>query len=244
MKVCILMGGERIILEDTSYPLYMTQLQGKMLVEHRIDYFSQLHPSDIICCHHKEDERDFYIAQILQQMADNIRCVPIQAKTGGALCTALLASPYLVNDEELLIAAVDEHCDADPIEIVEDFRKKHIDVGLVSFTSYHPAYAYVKRLKNGKITEVVTKKTVSNDALATFYYFRRADIFLESAKNVIRKETTVFDRYYLSQCVNEAMLLGYGIDLAQIPACDFHPLKNHIQLNDYFLLLKNKSELR
>lgn len=241
MKICILMGGARLILEETSFPLYMTELQGKMLVEHRISYFDRLAPSEIICCHHREDERDFHVSSVLSRAASNVRSIPIRAKTAGALCTALLASPYLPAEEEIIVAAVDELLEVDPVAIVTNFQKLNFDIGLLSFPSLHPGYSYIKKTRRGNVAEVVEKKTVSQDAVASFYYFRKAEFFIEAAMNVIRKDTPINGSFYISQSINEGVLKGLRVGAEYISDQEFHSLKNQMQLNDYFIQLRNKA---
>lgn len=240
MKICILMGRSRAILEETSYPLYLTEIQGEMLISHLIKYFSGLLPSEILCCYLEEDEQEFHISSILRHSSENIRSIIIPAETQGALCTALLASPFLDQDEELVLAAVDELFDISPQNIITEFQEKKFDVGLISFKSLHPAYAHVKRTKSGKVAEVVTKQAVSHDAVTSFFYFRKASIFIEAAKSVIRKDTPINNFFYLSQAINETVLSGLQVGLIEIPRHIFHPLKNQMQINDYFISLKSR----
>ncbi len=86
------------------------------------------------------------------------------------------------------------------------FQKKNVAVGLISFPSIHPKWSYIKRDSTGSIVEVVEKRAVSNEALASFYYFKQACLFFRLATSAIVKSRSVNNIFYLSSCVNEAIL--------------------------------------
>lgn len=233
MNILVLMGGSKIEQKGKNYPLYMTEINKTMLIERNVQLYKSLSPSKIIFCLRKEDMRDFNINEILKHLFENSVCVPIYAQTKGALCTALLAMEHINNDEELLISAIDEIIEEDCLKVVEGFRKNNLDVGLLSFQSIHPRYSYARLGQNNEVEEVAEKKTISTNALASFYYFKKGSDFVKSAVSVLKKDNPVNGGFYISQTINEMILLHKNIALTKFDTKKFFPLKNADQVLEY-----------
>lgn len=235
MKILVLMGGPKIELKGKKYPLYMTEVNKSMLIEKNIDLYKNLNPAQIIFCARREDIKDFNINEILKHLFKDSVCVSVYSLTKGAICTALLAMEYIDNDEELLITSIDEIIDVNYAEIVNCFRKDNLDVGLLSFNSMHPRYSYARVADNGKVEEVAEKKTISNNALASFFYFKKGSDFVKAAINVLKKDNPVQGSFFISQTINEMILLQKNIGLVKFDIKNFSPLKNEEQLLGYVL---------
>ena len=233
MKILVLMGGPKIEQKGKQYPLYMTEVNKSMLIEKNIDLYKNLNPTQIIYCVRREDIKDFNINEILKQLFKDSVCVSVYSLTKGAICTALLAMEYIDNNEELLITSIDEIIDVNYAEIVNSFRKDNLDVGLLSFDSMHPRYSYARVSDNGKVEEVAEKKTISNNALASFFYFKKGSDFVKSAISVLKKDNPVQGSFFISQTINEMILLQKNIGLVKFDTKNYSPLKNEEQLLEY-----------
>lgn len=238
MKILILMGGERIEGKADAYPLYMAEINRKMVLERQLEKCKTVDVSQILCCVKTEDIKDFHIDEVITQETDKAVCVPIHNKTQGAVCTALLAGEYINNNEELIILAVDEILDTNFSDLIEFFRNQNSDCGLVSFTSSHPRYSYAKLGENGKVCEVAEKRPFSKNALASFFYFKTGVNFLKCAESVIRKDNPLNNAFYISQVVNEIILNQQNVNLITVDFDEFHPIKNELQLFEYVQGLK------
>lgn len=233
MNIMVLMGGPKIEQKGKKYPLYMTEINKSMLIEHNVDLYKTLNPSKIIYCLRKDDIRDFNINNILTYLFKDSVCISVYSQTKGALCTALLAMEYIDTDEELLITSIDEIIEEDYLKIIADFRKNNLDVGLVSFQSVHPRYSYARLGQNGKVEETAEKKTISINALASFYYFKKGSEFVKSAISVLKKDNPVNGGFYISQTINEMILLQKNVGLTKIETKNFYPLKDEDQVMEY-----------
>ena len=242
MKILVLMGGERITVQTSTYPIYMAEIRRKMLVEHKIEQCSSMKPSEMIFCYRREDVEEFRIDMVLKSLVPKrFVGVEIRSKTAGALCTALLAVEYLESDEEIVIVAVDELLDIDHFEVLNFFRSHVYDAAIVTFPSSHPRYSFARTNKLGSVYEVVEKQPISRNALASFYYFKNGNDFINCAKNVIRKDNKINGSFFLSQAINEMVLLGKNIGMFNIDAEKFHPLKTPAQFNEFFVELREKA---
>lgn len=229
MKVMFLAGGIHKITQD-SYPLYLAEFCGNTVLEKQVDCYRHSNPDEFIFCVKADEIRDYQVDLVIKQIIPNYSIVPIKGLTKGAVCTALLGSVHLKNDGELIIASVDDFMDNSCIEMIDYFRKEKADVGVVSFDSVHPRYSFAKLNDKEEVVEVAEKRPISKNALASFYYFKSSDDFIECAKNVIRKNNPINGSFYISQVLNEMILRQGKVAMYKIPNGKFHPLKTEMQL--------------
>lgn len=233
MKILVLMGGPKIEQKGKNYPLYMTEINKTMLIERNVDLYKTLNPSKILYCVRREDIRDFNINEILKRLFEESVCISVYSQTQGAICTALLAMEHINDEEELLITSIDEIIEEDYLKIVNGFRKENLDVGLLAFQAVHPRYSYVRLGQNNEIEEVAEKKTISTNALASFYYFKKGSDFVKSAISVLKKDNPVNGGFYISQTINEMILLQKKVGLTKFETKNFFPLKDADQVLEY-----------
>lgn len=238
MKIVILMSGGKFEEVEGQYPLYMTEIDGQMILQKQINYCQAMNPTQIICCVKSEEIKQFHVDDVIHQCGENMVCVPVNRATAGSVCTALLAAEYIDGDEEVILMAIDDLLEEDGLSILESFRMDGDDAGVVSFRSIHPRYSFAKVDVSGKLSEVAEKQPISKHALASFYYFKKAKDFLEAAKSVIRKDTKINGSFYISQTLNELILGQKSIGLRQISSEKFHPLKSKMQLARYVMEYK------
>ncbi|TCT44634.1 glycosyltransferase family 2 protein [Martelella mediterranea] len=242
MKIVVLMGGGNLDIKGELYPLYLAEFNEEIILERQIAGFSSLVPSSMIFCVRQADIRDFSIDDVIQQSAENATCVEVPGATAGSVCTALLAAEHIDTDEEIVLVAADELIDADFGEIVQGFRDKTCDAGVVAFRSVHPRYSFALVSEDGMVREVAEKRPVSRHALASFYYFRRGRDFVSCAQSVVRKDRKINNAFYLSQTVNEMILRQKKVCIDFIENEQFHPLKTEMQLAQYISLLQEQRE--
>jgi dTDP-glucose pyrophosphorylase len=162
--------------------------------------------------------------------------------TKGSVCTALLGTEYIDNEEELCLLGIDDFVDDDMKGIIDHFRHNQYDAGAVSFTSVHPRYSFAKLDDTGAVVEVSEKSPISKNALVSFYYFRHGRDFVACAKDVIRKDNPIGDVFYISQTLNEMILQQKKIGLYRVQNDKFHPLKTEAQLSQYLAEIQNLQE--
>lgn len=242
MNILLLMGGERVEHKDGRYPIYMAEIGDKLIIEEQIKNCVSLSPDRMIFCIKSEDIRDFHIDDVVRQLSEKAVCVTINGPTQGAICTALLASSYIDNDDELILMAVDDFIEDNFTDIMAYFRDNNCEAGVVSFTSVHPRYSYARLDEEGFVAEVAEKHPISRNALASVYYYRRGRDFVECAKDVIRKDNRINDVFYVSQAINEMILKQRRIGIYKIANSQFHPVKTEVQLAQYMLELNNRRE--
>lgn len=244
MNILFLMGGDKLQTNNDNFPIYMAEINQKMILEILIDFTKSVNPSKSIFCIKNEDIKNFYLDEIIKRRIEDAIIININGETKGAVCTSMLASEFIDSDDELLIVAINDFTDKNWQTIIDYFRDGNFDCGIVSFNSIHPRYSFAKLDKNGKIEEITEKKPSSNNALASFYYFKEGKEYIKCSENVIRKDTAIKDAFYISQVINEMILEQKKIGLYKIDNSNFHPLKTEAQLAQYILELKKQTELK
>lgn len=241
MQILTLMGGGNFeVKKSSSYPVYMSEVNGRMILENHVDFCKEMKPSKLGFCIKSSDSVNYKVDNVIQQLSDNTHSFNINGQTKGALCTALLAYDLIDNDEELLITAVNDFIEVPGSKILKDFRSKNADAGVVFFDSVHPRYSFIKLNNEGFVSETSEKIPISRNALASFYYFRCGSAFVQAAKSVIRKDNTVNDSFYISQAINELILDQKNVSCYKIDTTEFHPLKSKLELARYLLRVKDR----
>lgn len=244
MNIVFLMGGTNIDYKDKNYPIYMMEMENEEIVlEKQINHYDIFSDAQFIFCVRSSDVASFNADDVIKQAKNNAICVNVNGKTGGSVCTALLAAEYINSDEELILLSIDELLDVNPANIVNAFRTRQSDAGVVSFMSIHPRYSFARIDDDDDyVSEVAEKKPISKNALASFYYFKRGSDFIECAKNIIRKDSRTNDAFFISQTMNEMILKQKKVALHKIPNHYFHPLKTEMQMAQYMLAVKEMKE--
>lgn len=243
MKLLMLMGGPNKSESNNPYPLYLTEIKGKILLESVLEKYSYLNFSESIFCIKQEDIDSFNLDSIIKSIMPQSKIVVLTGNTKGAVCTALLATEFIDNEEELLVASADDFINAPLTQYVDIYRKEKADVGLVYFSSVHPRYSFIKRDENNKPCEFTEKRPVSRQALASFFYFKKGKDFVEGAHNVIRKDCTINNSFYISQILNEMILMQKVISTQNVKNEDFHSFKTERQLASLISKMAAEKEL-
>ena len=240
MNIMFLMGSSHIAIDGNDYPLYLTEINEKLILELQIEYCKELKPSNFLFCVKKQDIKQFKVDSVIRQIVPDAKIIKITGQTQGAICTALLGWEYIDNNEELVLLAVDDFIDDSWEKVLNFFHKENADAGIVSFKSVHPRYSFAKTNAEGQVVEVAEKKPISKNALVSFYYFKNGSDFVETAQDVIRKDNPINNAFYISQTLNEMILKQKKIAMFRINNNSFHPLKTEQQYIQYVRELDEK----
>lgn len=242
MNIMFLMGGFRPEAGKEAYPLYLTELQGKTILEQQIEYTRKIQPRQLLFCLRESEIKQFYVDSVIRQLEPAAKVISLKTQTKGAVCTALLGAEHIDSDEELLLMAIDDFMEDDAAEIIGGFRQAGAEAGVVSFNSVHPRYSFARVDARGLPVEFAEKNPISKNALVSFYYFKQGRDFVECAKEVIRKGSLVNGNFYISQTLNEMVLKQKKMALRKISNDKFHPLKTEAQMAEYIYEYKEKKD--
>lgn len=212
------------------YPACISEMDGLPLIERQIQLCKHIMPYKLFVALREQEIRKFHLDNIVKLLEPDSTIIPVGSETKGAACTALLSCEYIDNDDELLILNGNELLNEDYQNIIQYFKKLKCNAGVVTFSSIHPRYSYVRLNDMGFVTESVEKNPISKHAIVGFYWFNKGKDFVQSAKEMIRKEASVNDVFYVSPSLNEMVLNGIIIGAFSVGIDKYFPVKTEKQL--------------
>ncbi len=199
------------INKKNEFPRILNEIDGKLLIERAAKPFIGLNFEKKITVAVPQAEAEKYqLNKVIQLLGNDIQTCAINGDTQGAVCSALLAIESLDLDSPLVISSFEQVFDFELTEIINDFVKSDVDAGVLTFEAIHPKWSFVKVDTNGNVIQAAEKMPISNQAIAGFYYFKSANLFVESAKKMIRKDVKTNGSFFISPTLNE-IILNEGI---------------------------------
>jgi NDP-sugar pyrophosphorylase family protein len=240
MKILIPMGGsdEAFRQHGYAYAKPLIEIAGRPLIQHVLDPLKRIEGAEVVFVIRKEDDLRFHLREVLQLLDPGAVIVRADGPTAGAACTALLAIEHIDNGEELLIANGDQVLAFDIAAILQRFRERRLDAGTVVFDSVHPRWSFVKTDAEGMVIEAAEKRPISRNATAGVYYFRQGRFFVEAAKDMIRKDASVNDGFFVCPSLNELVLAQMRVGVERIEREQYISLATPQAVEEYELILK------
>ena len=171
----------------------------------------------------QEEVARFSLDNVFKILTDD-ESVTLQLKavTQGALCSALMAVDHLNLDEELIVANSDQIIDCVYSDVLDYFRHRNLDAGVITFPSVHPRWSYVELDERGLVAQAAEKRVISRHAIAGFYYFKTARQFVQAAAQCLRNDARVDGKFYTSLALNEVILGGGEVGAWHVDASHYH----------------------
>ena len=234
MNVLILAAGEPVDPNAADpYPIWLSEMEDGLVLERQVRQLSFAPTARFVFCFRKSDVERYHLKDIVAQMAPEGAVVEIRRETRGAACTAMLAIGRIAPDDELIVASATDHIEVDYARVIEAFRGRGADAGVMTFESLHPRYSFVRTDADGWVTEAAEKRPISRTANAGFFWFRRAGDFFAALQQMILKDAQVQDRFFISPALNELILEQKKIATGALAANQYHPRKAVAQFEAY-----------
>lgn len=237
MNTLILMAGSDVAFEDAGYlyPKNLVEIDGLPLAQRVIEKLSHFSEPDhkFICAVREEENKRFYIADVIRLLVPNAIIIEVKGSTAGAACTALLAAEYINNDEPLLVTSGDQIIAEDITAIINSFKTKGLDGGMPVFESVHPRWSYVKCSEDGLVIEASEKRPISNLATAGLYYFAKGSNFVNATMEMIKKDDHVNGNFYICPIYNQMILNQAKIGVCKIPKSNYFKLAGVQEVQAY-----------
>jgi dTDP-glucose pyrophosphorylase len=209
MNILIPMAGEgsRFVKEGYTFPKPLIDVSGKPMIQCVVENLD--FDANYIFLVRKEHLEKYELRSLLNVVTNNrSKIVVVDKLTEGAACTALLASEFINNDEELLIANSDQFIEFSK-ENFDNIRKfTDMDSIVFTFRAVHPKWSFVKINSRGIATEVAEKNPISDIATCGIYYYRKGSDFVKYANQMISKDIRVNEEFYICPVYNELIKDG------------------------------------
>ena len=212
LNIVIPMAGHGSRFSKVGYvdPKPLIPVLGKPMIELVIE---NLKPS----CDHRfificqaEHLHNYPLRSLLEAKAQGCHIIEVGAVTEGAACTVLLAKPYIDNVDQLMIANCDQYIDVD-INQYLDSLTINVDGLIMTMKEKSDKWSYIELNSQNKITRVVEKEVVSEEATVGIYNYQHGADFVNAAERMIEKNFRVNNEFYVAPAYNEMILDGKNI---------------------------------
>jgi dTDP-glucose pyrophosphorylase len=147
----------------------------------------------------------------LKQWAPGSAVIPLQQLTDGAACTVLCAKSMIDDDVELMIANSDQYIDVDMTGYLNAMRERDLDGQIMTMTANDPKWSFIGISKQDRVSVVVEKDVISNEATTGIYNFRRGRDFVRAAESMICEGLRVNGEFYVAPVYNQLLREGCRI---------------------------------
>lgn len=169
----------------------------------------------------REHYKKYKVKSIAEGVFKNSEIVVIDNVTEGQTCTCLKAEDRLNYNEGLYIASSDYQVVYDRDKYEKLLRDDEVDVIIWTFKigaikKANPnAFAYC-RVNGERVLEVIEKHTISNTphldpAVVGSFTYRRAELFIHGAKQMIKKNIRVNNEFYVATSINQLIEEGFKV---------------------------------
>lgn len=225
MKVLVLAAGDSGRFEQAGhvFPKNLIEIDGLPLVERVVECLRPLVDAGaqpVFVVRRSEDDA-YHTGDVLRLLVPEATVITVPDLESGAVCTALLAIEHIGGDEPLLIYNGDQIVTRDLNLMVQLFRARDLDGGVVVFHAVHPRWSYVRTGPDGLVVEAAEKRPISTMATAGTYYFGRGSDFVEAAMAMIRKDAQVHGRFYVCPAYNELVLRQARVGVYEIERTEY-----------------------
>ncbi len=232
MNVLIPLAGNNEYKNNQILPLI--EINNKTIIEYVLDNLNFKEKTSFIFIIKESDVNQYFLDSVLKLLKPSCKIITVQNQAQGQLCSCLLGIKYLDMDDSLLIINGDQYIFENISKIISNFKKSNADGGIVTFNNIHPKWSFVRLDKDGKtVLETSEKRPISRNACVGIYYYKKTKNFIESAKDVIRKDTLIDGKFYVSSTYNEMILNSNKIIAYEIDKKNFHSLDSDVTINSF-----------
>ena len=198
--------GSRFVQAGYTKPKPFIDVAGKAMIERVMENLDVTGAQFVLIARGEHLDAEPGFVHLLENHG-HTTVIPIDLTTEGAACTVLTARAALRPDAPLLIANCDQIVDFSCADFVRDAVQRRLDGSILVFHDKHldPKWSFARLGENDLVAEVQEKKPISDLATVGLYYFRRADIFINSAIDMICRNDRVNNEFYVCPVYNYAI---------------------------------------
>jgi NDP-sugar pyrophosphorylase family protein len=224
LKIIIPLGGSSDLFSSAGYyyPKPLIEVKGIPMIEMVLQNPLKITENKkFIFIVKEEDCSKFHLDNTLKILVNDATIIKIKNETKGGLCSVLMAIDEIQEEDELLILNGDQIVDHNFSEILDYWKSKYADAGLVTFKSVHPRWSYARVIGN-IVLQTAEKNPISNNAIAGIYYFKNAKLFFDSSFLVIKNDVQLDGKYFISSVINEYVLKNKSVIPFNIETSAYH----------------------
>jgi HAD superfamily hydrolase (TIGR01509 family) len=196
-------AGSRFQQAGYSFPKPLIDVRGEPMIKRVVDNLNIEAKYTYIV--QKEHYNKFNLYSLLNLITPNCNIVQVEDLTEGAACTVLLAEQYINNNDPLLIVNSDQFIEWQSDLFYYKMSNSTLDGSILTFTSSHPKWSFVKLDDEKLVNHVAEKEPISDIATVGIYYWRKGKDFVNYAKTMIDKNCRINNEFYVCPVFNFAI---------------------------------------
>lgn len=209
-------AGSRFAREGYKDPKPLIPVNGVPMIRLVIENLRPSAPHRFVFICQEPHAQAYGLRGKLAAWAPGCEVVGINGLTQGAACTVLAAKSLIDSDQPLMIANSDQYCDVD----IDDYLRTLDDVrhdGLImTMTADDPKWSFVGLDGQRRVTTVVEKQVISDEATVGIYNFRHGRDFVRAAEAMIAQDLRVNNEFYVAPAYNQLIAEGQSIAIHNI----------------------------
>ena len=218
LTVVIPMAGRGSRFADVGYelPKPLLPVHGVPMIEVVVRNLTPREPCRFVFICRREHVEEYGFVPALRGVAPRSEIVIVDHVTEGAACTVMLAERAVDPDDVLVIANSDQWVDCDIDFHLSVMRDEQLDGLIMTMTADDPKWSFVELDRDSRVTNVVEKEVVSNEATVGIYTFARGSEFFRAARSMIAAEKRVNGEFYVAPAYNELIAEGAAIGIDNV----------------------------
>lgn len=212
LNIVIPMAGHGSRFSKAGYtdPKPLIPVFGKPMIELVIDNLKPRCEHRFIFICQAEHLDNYPLQNLLEDKAPGCKIIEVRKVTEGAACTVLLAKDNINNVDQLMIANCDQYIDVDINEYLDSLTPD-MDGLIMTMKENSNKWSYIELDSQDKITRVVEKEVVSDEATVGVYNYQHGADFVHAAEAMIAKNLRVNNEFYVAPAYNEMIASGKRI---------------------------------
>jgi NDP-sugar pyrophosphorylase family protein len=213
--------GSRFRQAGYELPKPLIPIHGVPMIRLVIENIRPRQPHRFIFVCQRAHVAAYGLGDRLGNWAPGCAIVELDGVTQGAACTVLTAADIIDPDAPMMIANSDQFVEVDIDCYLAAMETPPLDGLIMTMWADHPKWSFVALDDDGRVTRVVEKQVISNDATVGIYNFARGGEFLHAARAMIADEERVNGEFYVAPVYNRLIAGGKRIGVHNVGE-EFH----------------------
>jgi NDP-sugar pyrophosphorylase family protein len=217
LTIVVPMAGRGARFQEAGYhdPKPLIPVYGIPMIEVAINNLRPREPHRFVFICQREHDETYGLGRFLRSLEPDCDVICIDGVTEGAVCTVLKAR-HLINANPLMIANCDQWIDFSIDDYLSTFMTSGADGLIMTMTATSPKWSFVRRDANGRVTAVVEKEVVSDEATVGIYTFATGNDFVAAAEFMIAANIRVNNEFYVAPAYTQLISWGRRIETLRI----------------------------
>lgn len=152
------------------------------------------------------------IRPFITKLPFEVDFLEIEGLTEGPASTVDLVLKSLPDNEALIVANTDQYVFSNLTPFVELVRSNSCDGQILTMNASSNAWSYVGRDSNGKISEVIEKVEISNEATVGVYGWSKASLAKKAFVDTFDRNIRTNNEFYVAPTYNFLISEGFRVE--------------------------------